>query len=91
MKKLPQGTGWLIGGITGITYLVLILLFEPDLLVPIGIGGCLVNAWAIGFALETFNQKPLTPKQKKMAQWSVNIGVILLIIMALLGVLLFLR
>jgi Na+-transporting methylmalonyl-CoA/oxaloacetate decarboxylase beta subunit len=91
MKKLPSGTGWLIGGIIGITYMVLILLFEPDLLIPIGIGGCLVSAWAIGFALEALNQKPLTPKQKKMARWSVNIGVILLVIMALLGLLLFLR
>ncbi|MCW3974728.1 MAG: hypothetical protein O2U61_03840 [Candidatus Bathyarchaeota archaeon] len=91
MKKLPPGTGWLIGGIIGITYMVLILFFEPDLLVPIGIGGCLVSAWTIGFALESLNQKPLTPKQKKMVRWSVNIGLILLVIMALLGVLLFLR
>jgi Na+-transporting methylmalonyl-CoA/oxaloacetate decarboxylase beta subunit len=90
-KKLPPGAGWLIGGIIGIAYMVLILFFEPDLLVPIGIGGCLVCAWSIGFALEGLNQKPLTPKQKKMTRWSVIIGIIILVIAFLLGVIFFLR
>jgi len=91
MKKLPPGTGWLIGGIIGITYMFLILLFEPDLLVPIGVGGCLVSAWAIGFALEGLHQKPLTPKQKKMTILSMTIVMIILVIASLLGVILFLR
>jgi|GEM_PF-1792974 len=91
MKKLPPGTGWVIGGIIGITYMVLILIFEPDLLVPIGVGGGATCAWAIGFAIEVLNQKPLTPKQEKMARRSVTIGIIILVIASLVGVILFLR
>ena len=90
-KKLPPGTGWLVGGIIGIAFMVLILLFEPDLLVPIGIGGGATCAWSIGFALEGLHQKPLTPKQKKMTRWSVVIGLIILVIAFLFGVIFFLR
>lgn len=91
MKKLPRGIGWLIGGIIGTTYTFLILFFEPDLLVPIGIGGGLVSAWAIGFAVEGLHQKPLTPKQKKMTRWSIIIGIIFLAFAFLFGFILFLR
>jgi uncharacterized membrane protein len=89
MKKLPPGAGWLIGGIVGIAFMVLILLFEPDLLVPIGIGGCLTCAIAIGVALE--QRKPLTAQQEKSLKWLTTLGLVLLSIFALLGIFMWLR
>jgi hypothetical protein len=89
MKKLPPGVGWLIGGIVGIAFMVLILLFEPDLLVPIGIGGCLTCAIAIGVALE--QRKPLTAEQEKRLKWLTTLGLVLLSIFALLGIFMWLR
>lgn len=90
MRKLPPGAGWLIGGIVGIAYMVLILFFEPDLLVPIGIGGGLACAWAIGFALEQ-QKKPLTAEQEKRLKWLTTLGLVLLSIFALLGLFMWLR
>jgi hypothetical protein len=84
MKKLPRGAGWLVGGIVGIAFMVLILFFEPDLLVPIGIGGGLTCAWAIGWALE-LQKKPLTVEQEKRVKWLTTLGLVLLSIFALLG------
>jgi hypothetical protein len=83
MKKLPSGAGWLIGGIVGIAFMVLILFFEPDLLVPIGIGGGLTCAWAIGFALEQ-QKRPLTAEQEKTVRWLTIVGLVLLSICALI-------
>ena len=90
MKKLPPGAGWLIGGVVGIAFMVLILLFEPDLLVPIGIGGCLTCAIAIGVALEQ-QKKPLTAEQEKRLKWLTTLGLVLLSIFALLGLFMWLR
>ncbi|WP_455369825.1 hypothetical protein [[Eubacterium] cellulosolvens] len=90
MKKLPSGTGWLIGGIIGISYMVLILFFEPDLLVPIGVGGGLVSAWAIGFALEG-QKKKLTDKQENRIRSMIVVGIILLVIFFLFGIIFFLQ
>ena len=90
MKKLPPGAGWLIGGIVGIAFMVLILFFEPDLLVPIGIGGGSTCALAIGFALEP-QKKPPTPEQEKMAKWLVTVGLVLLSVFALFGIFMWLR
>ena len=90
MRRLPPRAGWLIGGIVGLAYMVLILFFEPDLLVPIGIGGCLTCAIAIGFALEQ-QEKPLTAGQEKRLKWLTTLGVVLLLIFALLGLFMWLR
>ena len=90
MRKLPRGAGWLIGGIVGIAFMVLILFFEPDLFVPIGIGGGLTCAWAIGFALEQ-QKKPLTAEQERRVKWLTTLGLVLLSIGALLGLFMWLR
>ena len=70
--------------------MVLILFFEPDLLVPIGIGGGLTCAWAIGFALEQ-QKKPLTAEQEKRAKWLITVGLVLLSVFALFGIFMWLR
>ncbi|MCP8305608.1 MAG: hypothetical protein H3Z49_00640, partial [archaeon] len=70
----------------GIAFMVFILFFEPDLFIPIGIGGGLTCAWAIGFAIEGRNQKPLTAEQKKRVKWLTIVGLILLSIFALFGI-----
>ena len=90
MRRLPPGAGWLIGGIVGIAFMILILFFEPDLLVPIGIGGGLTCGWAIGFALEQ-QKSPLTAEQAKRVKWLTTLGIVLLSIFALLGVFMWLR
>jgi hypothetical protein len=90
MQQVPRGAGWLIGGVTGIAYMVLILFFEPDLFVPIGVGGGLTCAWAIGFALEQ-RKKPLTAVQEKTMKWLTTLGLVLLSTGALLGILMWLR
>ena len=90
MRKLPPRAGWLIGGIVGLAFMFLILLFEPDSLVPIGIGGGLTCAIAIGVALEQ-QKRPLTAEQEKRVKWLTTLGLVLLSIFALLGLFMWLR
>jgi hypothetical protein len=90
MRKLPRGAGWLIGGIVGLAFVVLILLFEPDSLVPIGVGGGLTCAIAIGVALEQ-EKKPLTAEQEKRVKWLTTLGLVLLSIFAFIGLFMWLR
>jgi hypothetical protein len=90
MKKLPPGAGWLVGGIVGIAFMVLFLLFEPDSLVPLGIVGGSACALVIGFALEQ-QKKPLTAEQEKRLKWLTTLLLVLLSIGALLGLFMWMR
>ena len=84
MKKLPTGTGWLIGILIGICIIVLCTVFLEDGLAT-GIIGGPTSAWIIGFSIERQNKK-LTDKQEKRVKPMITVAIILLVILFLLGI-----
>ena len=89
MKKVPTGTGWLIGGLIGIGIIALCAFFLEDGLV-IGVATGPSAAWVIGFALEG-QKKQLTDKQENMIRPMIVAGILLLVIFFLFGIIFFLQ
>ncbi|WP_455369687.1 hypothetical protein [[Eubacterium] cellulosolvens] len=89
MKKLPTGTGWLIGILTGICIIVLCNFFLEDGLAT----GIIVGptaAWTIGFPIEG-QKKKLTDKEEKRIKPMITVAIILLVILFLLGIIFYLQ
>ena len=80
-KRMPNGLGYAIGTIIAIASFIIFSILLGNL--PMGVAW-FASGYAVGFTMEGENQKPFSPKQKKLAASSVISGGISLVISVLL-------
>jgi len=80
-KGMPNGLGYAMGTIIAIAAFILFSIQLGNL--PMGVAW-FASGYAVGFTLEGENQKPFSPKQKKLAASSVISGGISIVLSVLL-------
>jgi hypothetical protein len=80
-KGMPNGLGYAMGTIIAIAAFIVFSITLKNL--PMGVAW-FASGYAVGFTLEGENQKPFSPKQKRLAASSVISGGISLVLSILL-------